>query len=57
VSEHKVDTFESKTDDFQTAMQQGYVEFAHSQHIPIIDAGQKPQEVHTAIMTEINTLL
>jgi dTMP kinase len=49
----RLDTFESKSDDFQQAMQSGYSEFAKKQNIPTIDANQSidaiQQEIRSAL--------
>ena len=51
--EYDLDTFESKPDDFQQAMQNGYVQFATEQNIMTIDAHQSVD----AIQEEIRSYL
>lgn len=56
MSTHK-DTFESMPKSFQSRMQDGYVRFAKKESIPIIDAGQTPDEVFSDIRKYIEPLL
>ena len=47
------DTFESKGDDFQSRVKQGYLEIAKSHSIPVISASQSIDAVHEDIWTLI----
>jgi len=51
------DTFESKSSDFQTSMQMGYMRIAQDNNIKTIDASFSLDEVETAIWNEVKTLL
>ena len=43
------DTFESRGDDFQTRVNQAYIDIARQYNIPTIDAGGTVEEVRVAI--------
>jgi len=53
---HK-DRFESKPPEFQSAMQDGYVRYAHETGAPIIDAGQSEDAVFKDIWRHVEHLL
>lgn len=44
-NEHELDTFEAKPDDFQAAMQAGYVAFAHEHGITTVDAERSIDQI------------
>ena len=43
------DTFESKSDDFQERVRQGYLQIAADRNIPVISANQTPDEISSQI--------
>lgn len=47
------DTFESKAQDFQDRVRQGYLQIAHDRNTPVISANQKPEEVFEEIKSYI----
>lgn len=51
------DTFESMPTEFQENMKDGYVKFAEAEELPIIDAGQTPDQVFDDIWTHVQQLL
>lgn len=52
---NRLDTFESKPDDFQQAMQNGYATYADEHDIPLIDAYQPVEAVTEQIWKIIST--
>ena len=48
-AEHNLDTFESKSQDFQTAMQTGYVQFANENNISLISADKAISDIQQEI--------
>ena len=46
----KKDTFESKADDFQMRVNNGYIEVAKEKNATIIDASPSPEEIHQQII-------
>jgi dTMP kinase len=48
------DTFESKSDDFQERVRQGYLQIAADRNIPVISANQTPEEISQQIRTMID---
>lgn len=53
----KPDTFESRNNDFQQAVMDGYEAIAHTFNLKTIDATNSIDEVEQAIFTEIQSLL
>lgn len=51
------DTFESRGDDFQSKVKQGYLEVAKENGFTIIDAGQPPRTVHQQIVQSLSKLI
>jgi dTMP kinase len=52
-AEHDLDTFESKSDDFQQAMQSGYVKFAAQQGLTTINASQSIEAIQQEIRNQL----
>lgn len=55
-SKHTLDNFESKTDNFQTAMQRGYVTYAEQHAIDPIDANQPIKVVAEQIWDTVSPM-
>ena len=53
----KPDTFESRTVDFQTKVNQGYLEIASTHNLQIIDANRSVENVRDDIWQEVEKLL
>lgn len=51
------DTFESKPDDFQQRIKDGYAEWAELKNIPVIDASKSREEVSEAIWAHVEPLI
>lgn len=51
------DTFESRGDNFQSRVKQGYIEVARESNFTIIDAGQEPKAVHQQIVQNLSELI
>jgi dTMP kinase len=56
-SRHETDTFESMPEEFQTGMQNGYVSFAESHDVPILDASQTKEQVFDQIWEKVEAVL
>jgi len=52
-AEHALDTFESKPQDFQHAMQQGYAQFARERGIKTINANQSIDDIQQQIRSQL----
>lgn len=52
-AEYALDTFESKSEDFQRAMQEGYLQFAAEQNIKTIDAHRSIEEIQQEICSNL----
>jgi len=52
-----LDTFESKPEQFQTSMQQGYIRYAEAKGVSVIDASRPKDEVFAAIWQHVKKLL
>ena len=48
------DTFESKSDDFQERVRQGYLQIAADRNIPVISANQSPEAISNQIRSMID---
>lgn len=44
------DTFESRPDNFQDSVNEGYLAIAKERNLPVIDAGQTPEQIHVDIL-------
>ncbi len=51
---YKNDRFETKSDDFQQKLNQGYLELAKKFDLPTVDASQTPEEVFKEVLKIIN---
>jgi len=51
------DTFESKSDDFQTRVRLGYIAIAKRRNLPIISANQEPDTITEEIWQYIKPLI
>lgn len=50
------DTFESKGDDFQTKVREGYLKIAHEKDVPIISANQTIEQISKDIWAHIENI-
>ncbi len=50
------DTFESRGDDFQTKVENGYLEIAKKDGLPVVNASPSPEEIHEEIWKQIQEI-
>ena len=54
---HESDTFESKPEEFQIGMQNGYVQYANEHNIAITDASQPKEAVFTELWAKVEPII